>query len=51
MMLRAAVRELPERERVAVTLRYFADFSVRDTAAVMRASESTVKVLVSNNVA
>ena len=45
MVLRAAVRDLPERERVAVTLRYFADLSVRDTAAVMRASESTVKVL------
>jgi RNA polymerase sigma factor (sigma-70 family) len=43
--LRDAVRALPERERVAVTLRYFADLSVRDTAAVMRVNESTVKYL------
>jgi RNA polymerase sigma factor (sigma-70 family) len=45
MALRDAVRSLPERERVAVILRFFADLSVRDTAAVMRASESTVKFL------
>ncbi len=43
--LRDAVSALPERERVAVTLRYFADLSVRDTAAVMRINESTVKYL------
>jgi RNA polymerase sigma factor (sigma-70 family) len=45
MALRDAVRSLPERERVAVILRFFADLSVRDTAAVMSASESTVKFL------
>jgi RNA polymerase sigma factor (sigma-70 family) len=43
--LRDAVRALPERERIAVTLRYFADLSVRDTATVMRVNESTVKYL------
>jgi RNA polymerase sigma-70 factor (ECF subfamily) len=45
MALRDAVRNLPERERVAVILRFFADLSVRDTAAVMDTSESTVKFL------
>jgi RNA polymerase sigma factor (sigma-70 family) len=45
MVVRDAVRDLPERERVAVILRFFADLSVRDTAAAMRISEGTVKFL------
>ena len=45
MVVRDAVRDLPERERVAVVLRYFADLSVRDTAAAMRVNEGTVKFL------
>jgi RNA polymerase sigma factor (sigma-70 family) len=45
MVVRDAVRDLPERERVAIVLRFFADLSVRDTAAAMRVSEGTVKFL------
>ena len=45
MVVRDAVRELPERERVAVILRFFSDLSVRETAAAMRVSEGTVKFL------
>jgi RNA polymerase sigma factor (sigma-70 family) len=45
MVVRDAVRDLPERERVAIILRFFADLSVRDTAAAMRVSEANVKFL------
>jgi RNA polymerase sigma-70 factor (sigma-E family) len=40
--VRAAVAALPDRQRTAVVLRYFADLSVRDTAAAMRCAEGTV---------
>ncbi|MEX2268525.1 MAG: SigE family RNA polymerase sigma factor [Acidimicrobiia bacterium] len=43
--VRAAVAELPERQRMAIVLRYFVDLSVRDTAEVMRCPEGTVKTL------
>jgi RNA polymerase sigma-70 factor (ECF subfamily) len=38
-----AVRELPERQRLAVNCFYFAGLSVAETAAVMRCAEGTVK--------
>ena len=43
--LRAAVAALPDRQREAIALRYYADLSVRDTAAVMRCAEGTVRAL------
>jgi RNA polymerase sigma factor (sigma-70 family) len=39
----AEVRSLPERQRVAVALRYVDDLSVEEIAAVMAISEGTVK--------
>lgn len=45
VMIRVAVRSLPRREREALVLRYFADFSVREVAASMRCPEGTVKTL------
>jgi RNA polymerase sigma factor (sigma-70 family) len=45
MLVRAAVRGLPDRERLALVLRYFADLSVKDAAAVMGCAEGTVKYL------
>jgi RNA polymerase sigma factor (sigma-70 family) len=48
LVLRAAVRELPQRQRAALLLRYFADLSVRDAATAMRCSEGTVKSLTSD---
>lgn len=44
--VRRAVLALPERQRRAVVLRYFADLSVRDTAAQLGCPEGTVKTLV-----
>jgi RNA polymerase sigma factor (sigma-70 family) len=46
--VRAAVATLPRRERAAIVLRYFADLSVNDTAAVMRCRPGTVKSLTSH---
>jgi DNA-directed RNA polymerase specialized sigma24 family protein len=45
LVVRQCVAELPERQRVAIVLRYVADLSVRDTARVMRCPEGTVKTL------
>lgn len=45
LAIRAAVAELPPRRRAAVVLRYFADLSVADTAAVMGCSDGTVRAL------
>lgn len=45
--VRAAVAALPPRQRAAIVLRYFADLSVRVTAAVMGCAEGTVKALTS----
>lgn len=39
----AALRSLPERQREAITLRYYADFSEADIAAAMGISRSAVK--------
>lgn len=44
--VRRAVLDLPDRQRRAVVLRYFADLSVRDTAAQLGCPEGTVKTLV-----
>jgi RNA polymerase sigma-70 factor (ECF subfamily) len=49
--VRAAVATLPPRQRAAIVLRYFNDFSVADTAAVMGCAEGTVKALTSQAVA
>jgi RNA polymerase sigma factor (sigma-70 family) len=45
LAVREAVAALPERQRTAVVLRYFADLSVRETASAMRCPEGTVKTL------
>jgi RNA polymerase sigma factor (sigma-70 family) len=45
LAVRAAVAALPKREREAVVLRYFADFSIHDVATLMRCPEGTVKTL------
>jgi RNA polymerase sigma-70 factor (sigma-E family) len=42
-VLMNALAELPPRQREVTILRFFADLSVADTAAVMRTSEGTVK--------
>lgn len=41
--VRDALRSLPETQRKALILRYFADLSVRETARAMRCPENTVK--------
>jgi RNA polymerase sigma-70 factor, ECF subfamily len=46
LAVRRAVLDLPERQRRAVILRYFADLSVRDTAEFMQCPANTVKTLV-----
>lgn len=43
--VRAAVAALPERERRALILRYFADLRVAEVAAIMSCPEGTVKTL------
>ncbi|HEX4223862.1 MAG TPA: SigE family RNA polymerase sigma factor [Pseudonocardiaceae bacterium] len=42
-VLRGALARVPARQRAAVVLRYFAQLSVTETAAVLRCSEGTVK--------
>jgi RNA polymerase sigma factor (sigma-70 family) len=49
--IRAAVAALPPRQRAAVALRYFADLSVDDTAAVLSCAPGTVKALTSQAIA
>jgi RNA polymerase sigma factor (sigma-70 family) len=49
--VRAAILELPPRQRQAVVLRYHADLTVEDTAAVMRCAPGTVKALTSQALA
>jgi RNA polymerase sigma-70 factor, ECF subfamily len=44
--VRTAILDLPERQRHAVVLRYFADLSVRETADQLGCPEGTVKTLV-----
>ncbi len=41
--LRAAIAELPERQRVAIVLRYLADLPLADVAAAMGCAVGTVK--------
>jgi RNA polymerase sigma-70 factor (sigma-E family) len=43
LLLVAALRAIPARQRTAVVLRYFADLSVEETAAVLGCSPGTVK--------
>ncbi len=43
LAVRAAVSELPERQRATLLLRYFADLPVRDVAEILECSEGTVK--------
>ena len=43
--VRQAVLDLPDRQRQAIVLRYFADLAVRDTAQLMNCPEGTVKTL------
>lgn len=43
--VRAAVRGLPDRERRAVVLRYFADLPVSEVATLLGCPEGTVKTL------
>jgi len=45
LAVRAAIAELPERERDAVVLRHFLDLSVDETAAAMGCPANTVKTL------
>ncbi|GAA3846183.1 SigE family RNA polymerase sigma factor [Saccharothrix violaceirubra] len=42
-VLRRALAAIPPRQRAAVVLRYWAQYSVAETAAIMRCSEGTVK--------
>jgi RNA polymerase sigma factor (sigma-70 family) len=42
-MLRAAIDRLPERQRLAIVLRYLADLPVDDVAAAMSCAPGTVK--------
>lgn len=46
--VRTAVASLPERQRAAIVLRYFADLSVDDTAAALGCRPGTVKSLSSH---
>lgn len=43
--VRAAVTRLPQRQRMALVLRYFADLPVDEVAALMKCSPNTVKSL------
>jgi len=42
LAVRTAVAALPERQRMAVVLRYYADLPVKEVAAVMGCAENTV---------
>jgi RNA polymerase sigma-70 factor (sigma-E family) len=49
--VRRAVAMLPERQRVAIVLRYYADLSVEEVADVMGCPPGTVKTLTSRAIA
>lgn len=51
LAVRAAVSQLPARQREAVVLRYFAQLSVREAAAAMGCAEGTVRALTSQGIA
>jgi RNA polymerase sigma-70 factor (sigma-E family) len=42
-VLRAALAQVPPRQRAAVVLRYWSEYSVAETAAILRCSEGNVK--------
>jgi RNA polymerase sigma factor (sigma-70 family) len=46
--VRRAIAALPERQRRAIVLRYYADFSVKEVAELMSCPEGTVKRLTSD---
>jgi RNA polymerase sigma-70 factor (ECF subfamily) len=50
LAMRQAVAALPLREREAIVLRYFADYSVAETAGALRCPEGTVKTLTSRGI-
>lgn len=51
VVVRAALAMIPDRQRAAVILRYFADLSVAETAIAMKVREGTVKALTHQGVA
>jgi RNA polymerase sigma factor (sigma-70 family) len=51
LVVRAAVAELPTRQRAAIVLRYFNDLSVADTATVLGCPTGTVKALTHQGIA
>lgn len=51
LAVRAAVAQLPDRQRQVVILRYFCDLPIAETALVMRCPAGTVKSLTSQAVA
>lgn len=51
LAVRAAVAELPRRQKQALVLRYFEDLSVADTAVAMACAQGTVKALTSQAIA
>lgn len=50
LTLEPALREMSPRQRAAIALRYYADFSVAQTAQVMGCAEGTVKALTSQGI-
>ena len=51
LAVRAAVAQLPERQRRALILRYFADLSVSEVATLMKCPPGTVKTLTYQGIA
>ena len=51
LAVRQAVTSLPERQRVIIVLRYYADMSVEDVANVLGCPTGTVKTLTSRAIA
>jgi RNA polymerase sigma-70 factor (sigma-E family) len=51
LIVRAALRKLPPRQRSAVVLRYYGELSVEETAEVMGCASGTVKALTSQAMA
>ena len=50
IVVRAAVAELPERQRAAPILRYFADLPVASVAEILDCAQGTVKSLTSQGI-
>ena len=48
--VRVAIADLPDRQRAALVLRYFADLSVAETAVALECAPGTVKSLTSKAV-